>query len=209
MASRPKRQTLLFPFKLGSPSQYDKNLFPLSRVPQGKISLNEVDFVLEATLDELVKIRKMVGDAEKSQRLIRNAKAQYDELMREKEKLDTQPKSLNPMKIFSTYRSIRLLFEAGRVLYTEARSASEKMRRQLLSVNTEDVQPVDFHIDNDLPSDATIGGIAVSLPDSDSQLDESTASFFTEAASFIASQMNIKWKIVGTTSYLLAVCILT
>ncbi|KAG1735990.1 hypothetical protein EDB19DRAFT_1910427 [Suillus lakei] len=185
--SQPTRRTLVLPMDLGSPDQYEQFVFPLSRV-QGKSSINDqVDLVLEATLDEIFKIRQMVGNAENSQRLIKNAKAQYDQLMSDKQKMDQQRKSLNPIKIFSAYRSVRLLLEAGKVLYTGTRTISERMRRQLLSVNTEDIQPVEY---NDLSSDARIGGIAIQL-DSESQPDETTASFFAEAASFIASQVDL------------------
>lgn len=80
------------------------------------------------------------------------------------------------------------------------------MRRDLLSqVNSEDVQSVDCmfmaclhlehsmtytYIDNDLPSDARISGIAISL-DSEFQLDETMISYFTQAASFMASQVDL------------------
>lgn len=186
MASQSTRRTLLFPINLGSPAQYEQSVFPLSRV-QGKSTINQVDYVLEATLDEIFKIRQMVGNAENSQRLIHNAKAQYDELMSDKEKMERQRKSLNPVKVFSAYRSVRLLLEAGKALYVETRSVSERMRRQLLSVNTEDVQPVEY---NDLPSNARIGGVAISL-DSEFQPDETTASYFIQAASFMASQVDL------------------
>jgi hypothetical protein len=46
------------------------------------------------------------------------------------------------------------------------------------------------YIDNDLPSDARIGGIAIPL-DSEFQLDENTTSYFTEVASHIASQIDL------------------
>jgi hypothetical protein len=173
---------------LGSPAQYEQSVFPISRVRKGS-TIDKVDFVLEATLDEIFKIRQMVGNAENTKRLIDNAKTQYDELMSGKQKAQQQQKSRNPFKIFAAYRSIRLLLEAGTTLYTETRTASEKIRRQLLSVNldAEDVQPVEY---SDLPSDAHIGGIVIPL-DSEFQPDETTASFFTEAASYIASQVDL------------------
>jgi hypothetical protein len=79
MSSNPgsPRQTLLIPLNLGSPTQYDRSVFPLMKV-KGKNSIHQVDIVLEATLDEIYKIRQMVGNEENFQRLIRNAKAQYD-----------------------------------------------------------------------------------------------------------------------------------
>lgn len=175
---------------LGSPAQYEQSVFPLSRV-RGKGPINQMDLVLEATLDEIFKIREMVGNPEASQRLVRNAKTQYDELMLDKAKMERQRKSLNPVKMFSAYRSIRLLLEAGNALYTETRTASERLRRQLLSqdVNTEDVQPVEY---DDLPSDSHIGGIAIQMPvDSEFQPEETTHSFFTEAVNYMASQVDL------------------
>jgi len=44
------------------------------------------------------------------------------------------------------------------------------------------------YTDDDVPSDAHISAIAVQL---ESQLDESTLSFFSEAAEFIASQVDL------------------
>jgi len=40
--------------------------------------LNQVDIVLEATLDEIYKIHQMVGNEENVHRLIQSAKTQYD-----------------------------------------------------------------------------------------------------------------------------------
>lgn len=79
MPSDPNRphQTLLIPLDLGSATQYDRSVFPLMKV-KAKTPLVKVDMVLEATLDEIYKIREMVGNEENFQRLIRNAKAQYD-----------------------------------------------------------------------------------------------------------------------------------
>jgi hypothetical protein len=47
-----------------------------------------------------------------------------------------------------------------------------------------------LYIDNDLPPDARIGGIAIPL-DSEFPLDETTPTFFEEAASYIASQVDL------------------
>jgi len=41
--------------------------------------------------------------------------------MVDKEKLEQQQKSLNPMKKFSAYRSVRLLLDAGKALYADTR----------------------------------------------------------------------------------------
>ncbi|OAX33045.1 hypothetical protein K503DRAFT_557710 [Rhizopogon vinicolor AM-OR11-026] len=148
-------------------------------------SLDQVDIVLEATMDELYKIRTMAGNLTNLETVFQNAKGEYDQLSSQKAQLESQKKSFNPVKLFSTYRSMRLLAAASKDLYKLTRSTSEKIRRQLLSVNRQDVQRVDY---DDIPSDARISAIAVPL---ESQLDESTSSFFTEAAEFIASQVDL------------------
>ncbi|KAG2367124.1 hypothetical protein BDR07DRAFT_1479490 [Suillus spraguei] len=191
MAEQRTRQTLLLSMDLGSLAQYEQSIFPLSRVQGKGTTVDQVDLYLQATLNEIFKIRIITRDSENFQDLIYNAKTQYDELntMLKTRKMEQQRKSLNPIKMFSAYRSVRLLLEAGRALYTETKTASEKLRRQLLSqtVDAEDVQPVEY---NDLPSNARIGGVAISL-DSEFQPDETMASYFTEAASFIASQVDL------------------
>ncbi|KAG2338900.1 hypothetical protein BDR05DRAFT_968718 [Suillus weaverae] len=187
MSSQQERQTLFIPVDLGSPARYDRSIFQLMKIKGESTSLREVDFVLEATLDEIFRMRNMAGNINELQQLILDAKDEYDELNSKKEKLEQTKKSLNPIKLFSTYRSIRLLAEAGRALWLQTRSASERMRRQLLSVHAQDMQPVDH---DDLPSDARITGVALST-EANTQLDDTTASFFTEAASFIASQLDL------------------
>ncbi|KAG0696948.1 hypothetical protein DFH29DRAFT_948710 [Suillus ampliporus] len=187
MTSQQKRRTLLIPVNLGSPARYDRSIFPLMRVKGKSPSLQEVDFVLEGTLDEIFKMRHMAGNKVELQQLVLDAKDEYDALNSEKTELEERRKSLNPIKLFSTYRSIRLLAEAGIALWLETRSTSQRMRRQLLSVDAEDMQPVDY---DNLPSDARISGIALSI-EASIQLDDTTASYFTEAASLIASQMDL------------------
>ncbi|KAG2364057.1 hypothetical protein BDR07DRAFT_1402614 [Suillus spraguei] len=187
MPSQQERQTLVIPVNLGSPARYDRSIFPLMKVKGKSPSLQEVDFVLEATLDEIFRMRAMAGNINELQQLILDAKDEYDALNTEKEKLEQRQKSLNPIKLISTYRSIRLLAEAGRALWLQTRSASERMRRQLLSVrDAQDMVPVDY---DDLPSDARITGIALST-ETNTQLDNTTASHFTEMASFIATQLD-------------------
>ncbi|KAG1717726.1 uncharacterized protein EDB91DRAFT_1189412 [Suillus paluster] len=184
MPSEPDRRTFVIPVNLGTPAQYDQSIFPLMRL-KDKSSLAQVDVVLEATLDEVFKIRQMAADPTQVRDIVTATKVSYDKLVLERERLETQRKSFNPVKLFSAYRSTRLLAEAGKTLYTKTRSTSERMRRQLLSVTSTNVERVQY---DDLPSDAHISGIAVQL---ESPLDESAASFFNEAASFIASQVDL------------------
>jgi hypothetical protein len=169
---------------LGSPSQYDRSMFPLMKMKRSN-NTDQVDIVLEATLDELFKIRDMAGNLTELETIFVNAKEEYDRLQSQRKELETQKKSFNPVKLFSKYRSLRLLAAAAEGLYRQTRSSSEELRRQLLSVNRQDVQPVEY---DDVPSDAQISAIAVPL---ESPLDESTTRFFTDAADFIASQVNL------------------
>jgi hypothetical protein len=182
--SEQERQTILIPLNLGSPSQYDRSIFPLMKMKRMG-SLDQVDIVLEATMDELFKIREMAGNLKQLETVYRSAMNEYDKLKFKKEQLESQKTSFNPVKLFTTYRSTRLLAAAGKDLYKQTRTTSEKLRRRLLSVNRQDVQPVDY---DDVPSDARISAIAVPL---ESQLDEPTATFFTEATDFISSQVNL------------------
>lgn len=184
MSSEQERQTVLIPMNLGSPSQYDRSMFPLMKMKRSG-SRDQVDIVLEATLDELFKIRDMAGNLLELETVFVSAKAEYDRLKSERKELQNQKKSLHPIKWFSRYRSLRLLAAAAEDLYRQARGSSEELRRKLLSVNGQDVQPVDY---DDVPPDARISAIAIPL---ESPLDEPTASFFTEAADFIASQVNL------------------
>ncbi|KAG1785383.1 uncharacterized protein HD556DRAFT_1450793 [Suillus plorans] len=182
-------RTLILPMDLGSLTKYEQSVFPLSRV-QGKSCIDQMDIFLEATLDEIFRIRRFSqsGGIENSEHLVANAKKQYDDLMSDKQKIEHQKKTWNPVKKYSAYRSVRLLLEAGKVLYTDTRTASELMRRHLLSiqVNTKDVQSI---MHDDLPSNARISGIAIPL-DSESQPAEITASYFDEAIKFAASHKN-------------------
>ncbi|KAG1799167.1 uncharacterized protein BJ212DRAFT_1402272 [Suillus subaureus] len=184
MPSEPDHRTLLIPVNLGTPAQYDRSIFPLMRL-KDQSGLAQADLVLEATLDEVFKIREMAADKTHVQDLVAATKLAYDKLVLERDRLEQQKKSINPVKLFSAYRSTRLLVEAGKKLYTNTRTTSERMRRQLLSVASKNVERVEY---DNLPSDACISGIAVSL---DEPLDEPTASYFTEAANFIASRVDL------------------
>ncbi|KAG1751143.1 hypothetical protein EDB19DRAFT_1904002 [Suillus lakei] len=198
MASEAERRTLLIPVNLGIPAQYDRSLFPAMRLKDTS-TLGQVGIVLEATLDEVFKIHKMAADKKKIKDLLAETKASYDTLVLKREELRKQKKSFNPVKLFSAYRSTRLLVEAVKELYTDTRvilacpfntdsdadgSADHVGCLQILARSAGSPE-LNVYPDDDLPSDARISGIAVPL---ESPLDESTASFFTEAANFIASQ---------------------
>jgi hypothetical protein len=184
MSSEQERQSIIIPLNLGSPSQYDPSIFPLLKMKRLS-DLDRVDLALEATMDELFKIREMAGNPKQLDRVFVRAKEEYDKLKAKKEQLEDQKTSFNPVKLFSTYRSMRLLAVAGKNLYKKTKSTSENLRRELLSRNRQDIQPVDY---DDVPSDAHISAIAVPL---ESELDEPTATFLTEATEFISSQVNL------------------
>lgn len=184
MSPEQERQTILIPMNLGFPSQYDRSMFPLMKMKH-RGNQDQVDIVLEATLDELFKIRDMAGNVTELETIFVNAKNEYDRLDSARKELGALKTSFHPVKMFSKYRSLRLLAAAAEDLYRQTRSSSEELRRRLLSVNRQDVQPVDY---DDVPSDTCISGIAVPL---ESPLDEPTATFFLEATEFIASQVNL------------------
>lgn len=127
---------------------------------------------------------------------------------------------MNPIEKFSAYRSVRLLLEVGKGLYRETRvwiflkftidsryitlgrirdgeervalcqnrghTISQLYVQALLAFDT----LLTPHIDDDLPSDARIGGVAVSL-DSEFQQNEIVTGYFADAAIFIKSQADL------------------
>ncbi|KAG2745898.1 hypothetical protein P692DRAFT_20836433 [Suillus brevipes Sb2] len=184
-----QRQTIIIPIHLGSTSEYDRSMFPLMKRSGSR---DQTDVVLEATLDELFKIRDMAGDLTESiETIVANAKVEYDRLQSLRKELGNLKKSYHPIKMFSKYRSLRLLAAAAEDLYSQTRSSSEelkrRLKRQLLSVDRQDVtvEPVNY---DDIPPDTHISGIAVPL---ESPLDDSTAGFFYEATNFVVSQVSL------------------
>ncbi|KAG1725299.1 hypothetical protein EDD22DRAFT_961652 [Suillus occidentalis] len=144
--------------------------------------LGIASLALECTLDEILKIREMVADKKTFQALVADAKSSYDELCDERDRLAEQKKTINPLKLFLTYRSIRLLVEAGTQLYDKTKTTSERMRRLAASVNLTHVEHVQPEDDN-LSSDADVDGLVFETPD------ESMVASITDAASFIASHV--------------------
>jgi hypothetical protein len=185
MTSEPEsRQTIFIPLKLGKADRYDRSIFPFMRVKNNS-ALGLVDLALECTLDEILKIREMVTDKKNFQDLIADAKFSYDNLRLQRDKLAGQQKSINPLKQFTAYRSAKLLVEAGTTLYQNTKSTSERMRRELISLNSTCVERVQLE-DDDLASDTGVDGIAFECP-----LDESMAALVTDAASYIASHVDL------------------
>ncbi|KAG1863838.1 hypothetical protein F4604DRAFT_1031970 [Suillus subluteus] len=185
MPSQPESpQTVFIPIKLGKAARYDPSIFPFMRVKNNS-AIGLVDLALECTLDEIFKIREMVTDKKNFQDLVADAKFSYDNLRLQRDKLADRRKSINPLKQLSAYRSSRLLVEAGVTLYQDTKSTSERVRREIISHNSTDVERVQPD-DNDLASDTGVDGIAFECP-----LDESMAALVTDAASFIASHVDL------------------
>jgi hypothetical protein len=78
MPSPQDGPTYFIPVNLGSPARYDRSVFPLMKIKGKNPSLQEVDFVLEATLDEIFRMRDMAGNIDELQQLILQAKEEYD-----------------------------------------------------------------------------------------------------------------------------------
>ncbi|KIJ60039.1 hypothetical protein HYDPIDRAFT_117728 [Hydnomerulius pinastri MD-312] len=178
------RQTVIIPIELGAAAKYDPEIFPLSSYRK-RDSLGRGDFLLEATLDEMLKITNMGADPRQWEELIATTKARYDQLTLQKTRLEERSKTKNPFKVFANYRAARLFLDATKTLYIATRSRSEQMKRSinrnLLSVPREDVRPVGV---DGVPSDASIAGFAITL---DGPLDEDTARTITDAANTFAT----------------------
>lgn len=174
---------------LGSPAQYEQSAFLLNQM-RGKNTIGRTDLFLQATLDEIFRMRGMEKNQEDVKLLVKNAKAQYDALLRNKRTIEQRRKSLNPVTKISAYHSGWLLLKAAKTSYADTKSVSEMLRRELLpdSVDTEDVQSVMLD-----KSNARISGIAIPL-DSESQPAQITASYFNDANNFAASQKNTHGK---------------
>ncbi|KAG1753332.1 hypothetical protein EDB19DRAFT_1668623 [Suillus lakei] len=181
-----QNKTIFIPLPLGPAGQYHRSVFPLLKFKSPKASLHEMDLALVATMDELIKMKQLVNDNAEFKKLIHESKIQYDDLLEDKETLANAMamKTFNPFKMFSTYRAVRLLSEAGIALWMETLSKSERLRRKTLSVDTQDIQPVG---DDDLPPDARISAIAIQA-EAETHLDN-TISFFDEATNFMESDL--------------------
>ncbi|KAH0828800.1 hypothetical protein J3R83DRAFT_3248 [Lanmaoa asiatica] len=189
MSTTSPRQTIVVPINLGAASNFDRDIFPLVSVRK-KDKLGQGDFLLDATLDEMLKITSMGTDPRQWEDAIATAKARYDQLKLQQTRLEERSKSKTPLqalnlrKTFSDYRAIRLFRDAAKTLYKETRSTSEQMRRtinrDLLSeVPQEDVEPADDNI----PPGATVTGLAVTV---DGSMDEDTErSIITAANSLV------------------------
>ena len=144
MSTSP-RQTVVVPINLGAASNFDRDVFPLSSYRQ-RDKLGKGDFLLDATLDEMLKITSMGTDPRQWEEVIATTKSRYDQLVvrcsptvedplivpsrlkLQQARLEERSKSksplqqvLNPRKTLSDYRAIRLFLDAATTLYKETR----------------------------------------------------------------------------------------
>ncbi|KIJ08470.1 hypothetical protein PAXINDRAFT_172903 [Paxillus involutus ATCC 200175] len=171
-----ERRTLIIPLDLGPASKYDPVVFPVSSY-RGKGSLARGGFLLEATLDELLRMKAMAAALSQNDDFIITTKAKYDELIVKKNNLEDQPKTLNPFKFFTNYRAIRLLYGSIKSLYRQTKRTSERMKGGILSVPSEDVKGVQ----GTLPPGAKLYGLVITTDD------EEAVRTVTDAANMLAS----------------------
>ncbi|KAL4063581.1 hypothetical protein V8B97DRAFT_2019519 [Scleroderma yunnanense] len=185
-----QRRTILVPFNLGPASNYDPTIFPIFK-PQGP--LEEGDIFLIATMNEMAKIRDMSKHVCDYRQLLENLKQKYDELVDQKEALEMQQVSFNPIKLFSKYRKTKIFLMAVRTLYLKTRNTSEKLKRDLFSLaSCPSSQSQGFLEDEHLlgvsedPGNANqIKGLAIPF---EGELDAETRTLIEEAASILNSK---------------------
>ncbi|KAG6375649.1 hypothetical protein JVT61DRAFT_3218 [Boletus reticuloceps] len=175
--------TIVIPIALGDASNFDRTIFPLSSY-RSRDSLGRVIYYLDATLEELLKMRRIGANPQQWQQLVNRTKRRYDQLMLQKSELEQRPNTKNPFKKLANYRAALSLFFASKRLYYATRSRSEEVTRSigrnLLSFAAEDIQPVD----GDAPPGTELGGIAVRL---ERPLDDIAQQQILDAANTIVS----------------------
>ncbi|KAH7889054.1 hypothetical protein F5I97DRAFT_1925614 [Phlebopus sp. FC_14] len=171
------RQTVVLPLNLGLAGSYNRDLFPLVKI---KGTVYEGDLLLQATLDELTKIHQMAKHLYSYGKSLDDAKMLYDVLMEKRERLEEQPKSINPIKIYQRQRNLWLLIQGSRKLYASTKKTSERMRRALLSVSSLDVMAVQETTD---VSNENVSGIAIDLG---GPLDDTTTATISDTATFLS-----------------------
>ncbi|KAL4063906.1 hypothetical protein V8B97DRAFT_1989977 [Scleroderma yunnanense] len=174
--SSSTQKTVAISLPLGLASDYDRTMFPVLRVKGAKEKGN---LYLEATLEEMIRIREMAKYKSGYDHLLQNSKLQYDELRKRQVKIQNQRASFNPFKIFANQRQIRLFLEAGKVLYLATKKTSDEMRRDLLSYDSTNVAVPEG---SDVSPDDAISGIAITL---DSDIDHEIRSFLMDTASIL------------------------
>lgn len=144
MSTTSPRQTIVVPINLGAASNFDPEVFHLVSY-RNRDKLGQGDFLLDATLDEMLKITSMGTDPTQWDEVIATTKSRYDQLvieygstaedspvipfrlksqqtrLEERSKSKTPLQKLNLRKTLSDYRAIRLFHDATKALYTETR----------------------------------------------------------------------------------------
>ncbi|KIJ18449.1 hypothetical protein PAXINDRAFT_167050 [Paxillus involutus ATCC 200175] len=175
-------ETVLFPIDLGSVDNYDLSTLSLARYT-GKGSLHTGHLFLRATLKEMRKIQELSKDLECAHDL-HDTKFKYDDLMTRKEMLEQEPKTFNPFKLFELYNAKRKFVARGRKLYIATRTTSEKLERDLLSVDSADVPPAEGE---SIAKNERIAGISV---DMGGALTEATRAFFQDTTNILVSSLD-------------------
>ncbi|KAH0830128.1 hypothetical protein J3R83DRAFT_1474 [Lanmaoa asiatica] len=152
MSTTSPRQTVVVPINLGAASNFDRDIFPLVSYRK-RDKLGQGDFLLDATLDEMLKITSMGTDPNQWEEVIATTKTRYDllvvgcgstakdspivtsrlklrqERLEERSQSRTPLQALNLRKMYSDYRAIRLFHDAAKALYTETRVRSPPLSK--------------------------------------------------------------------------------
>ncbi|KAL4061839.1 hypothetical protein V8B97DRAFT_1892440, partial [Scleroderma yunnanense] len=151
---------------------------------RNKSTLKASELYLESTLDEIVRISEMMKYRRDYEALYEDVKAQYDQLMDEKEQIKYRKRTVNPVKLFGNYRDNRLFIGATSRLFQRTRTTSEMMRRGLLSVSLFSlVSDSVVAIERDRSTEEEeISGIAIPC---DTEIDDRLRGFIEETASIL------------------------
>ncbi|KAG9309317.1 hypothetical protein JVU11DRAFT_10805 [Chiua virens] len=153
--------TVIFHINLGDASKYDEGVFPREYYNAGN-ALSKGSVLLSATLEEMAKIAEMGIDLKKDPRFARNTQAAFDRLTVVEENLKNRPKSFNPFTVFRNYRAERIFLSASKSFYRNTKETSERIQREEALVQIVPSKELTT-INDEVPPNATIGGIAVPL----------------------------------------------
>lgn len=144
MSSTSPRHTVVVPINLGAASNFDRDIFSLVSY-RDRDKLGKGEFLLDATLEEMLKITSMGTDPNQWEEVVATTKSRYDQLvvgcgstaeyspifpsrlklqqtrLEERSKSKTPLQVLNLRKAYSDYRAIRIFHDAAKTLYDETR----------------------------------------------------------------------------------------
>ncbi|KAL4078216.1 hypothetical protein V8B97DRAFT_2003465 [Scleroderma yunnanense] len=173
MSSNNRQAVLLH---LGPASNFDRSSFPLSKVDG---PLEEGAIFLEATLDEIIVIREMIEGRQGYEKFFKDAKDNYDQLVKRKIKLEKRKKSLKRWQLLELLiqnRQTLLFLQAGKELYWATRTTSEMIRRGMVPTSTVDTIPAT----EDVPANQNIDGMTIQL---DNRPDDEMATLTSSTSS--------------------------